>query len=144
MGISDAEFAAATKAGREARATHSGATAVRYDARRRELIITLKSGLSLAFSPRLAQELKDARPADLREAVISPSGLGIHFPRIDADIHIPGLLAGALGSATWMAELAKAGGSTRSKAKAAAARENGRRGGRPRKDGTTKRHPASA
>jgi len=43
-------------------------------------------------------------------------------------------LEGFLGSKRWMAaQLGKAGGQTRSKAKAAAARSNGKLGGRPRK-----------
>jgi hypothetical protein len=61
-------------------------------------------------------------------------GLGIHFPRLDADFHVPALLEGVLGSKAWMAaRLGAAGGRARGGAKAAAARANGERGGRPRK-----------
>jgi hypothetical protein len=34
---------------------------------------------------------------------ISPSGLGLYFPAIDADIYLPSLLEGFLGSRGWMA-----------------------------------------
>jgi hypothetical protein len=34
---------------------------------------------------------------------ISPSGLGIHFPRLDADLYLPTILEGFLGSRKWMA-----------------------------------------
>src|SRR5437868_3887052 len=75
-----------------------------------------------------------ATPADLAQIEISPAGLGLHWPRLDADLYVPALLQGALGSKGWMArQLGAAGGRARSKAKVAASRENGRRGGRPRK-----------
>jgi hypothetical protein len=60
--------------------------------------------------------------------------LGLHFPTLDADLYLPSLLEGFLGSRRWMAaQLGKAGGSVTSSAKTAAARANGKRGGRPRK-----------
>jgi len=78
--------------------------------------------------------LQDARPEDLADAEISPSGLGIHFPAIDMDMYLPGLLEGYLGTKRWMAARnGQAGGKVSNEAKAAAARENGKRGGRPRK-----------
>jgi hypothetical protein len=42
--------------------------------------------------------LEKAHPADLVDAEISPSGLGVHFPKLDADLYIPALLEGFLGS----------------------------------------------
>ncbi len=60
---------------------------------------------------------------------ISPSGLGLHFSKLDADLYVPALLEGILGSRHWIAaRLAKKGGSVRSAAKAGAARANGRQG----------------
>ena len=94
----------------------------------------LDSGLEVAFSPKLAQGLEQAHPDDLSDAEISPSGLGIHFPRLDADIYLPSLLEGLLGSKSWMAaERGKRGGSASTEAKAAASRKNGKLGGRPKK-----------
>jgi hypothetical protein len=82
----------------------------------------------------MVEGLQDARARDLRDIEISPSGFGLHFPRLDADIYLPGLFAGTLGSRRWMAaQLGKRGGGVRSAAKAAAARSNGKLGGRPRK-----------
>jgi hypothetical protein len=51
---------------------------------------------------------------------------------LDVDHYIPALLEGVFGTKRWMSELGRRGGSKTSAAKAAAARENGRRGGRPR------------
>jgi len=65
---------------------------------------------------------------------ISASGLGIHFPKLDADIYIPALIEGFLGSKSWIAaENGSRGGQSVSRSKSAAARQNGRLGGRPRK-----------
>jgi hypothetical protein len=65
---------------------------------------------------------------------ISPSGFGIHFPKLDADLYLPALLEGLLGSRAWMAaRLGARGGKATSPAKISAARANGRLGGRPRK-----------
>jgi hypothetical protein len=86
------------------------------------------------FSPKNAQGLEHATPTQLAAIEISPSGYGIHFPKLDADLYLPALLEGFLGSRKWMAaRLGAAGGSSRSKPKAAAARANGTLGGRPRK-----------
>ena len=109
------------------------ATAARYDSRIGRLVIDLSSGLSIAFRPQDAQGLEQARPEDLTKVEISPSGLGLHFPALDADIYLPGLLEGFLGSRRWMAaQLCKAGGSATSRAKTAAVRANGKLGGRPK------------
>jgi hypothetical protein len=113
------------------------ATAVRYDRRRDRVVVSLNTGAELAFPPRIAQGLENATPADLSEIEISPSGFGIHFPKLDADLYLPALLQGVFGSKTWMAaQLGATGGRARTEAKRAAARANGRRGGRPRKTGT--------
>lgn len=74
----------------------------------------------------------NAGPEDLAEIVISPSGLGLHWPRLDAGLYVPSLFAGVFGSKRWMAaQLGATGGKTRSPVKVAASRKNGRKGGRP-------------
>jgi hypothetical protein len=131
------EFTEATKRAARRRAIGPIAIAARYDRRRERIVVSLDTGVELAFPPQLAQGLQDAAPADLNEIDISPSGFGIHFPRLDAHLYLPALLQGVFGSKRWMAaQLGAAGGRTRSAAKAAAARANGQRGGRPRKTAT--------
>ncbi|HYR75556.1 MAG TPA: DUF2442 domain-containing protein [Pyrinomonadaceae bacterium] len=108
--------------------------AARYDRRTGRVVIDLSSGLSIAFKPQDAQGFEHAEPEQLRKIEISPSGLGLHFPVIDADIYLPALLEGFLGSRRWMAaRLGKVGGSVKSHTKTAAVRANGNLGGRPRK-----------
>ena len=54
------------------------------------------------------------------------------------DLSVPGLLAGVFGGEAWMRQMGRQmgqkGGSARTHSKARAARENGKRGGRPRKN----------
>ena len=128
------EFSAATRRGAERRATGPIAVAAHYDRRRDRIVVGLSTGAELAFPPRIAEGLERAAPSDLTDIEISPSGFGIHFPKLDAHLYLPALLQGAFGSKRWMAaQLGAAGGKARSPAKRAAARANGKRGGRPRK-----------
>ncbi|HEV3278396.1 MAG TPA: DUF2442 domain-containing protein [Terriglobia bacterium] len=132
-----AKFEALEQANERARELHvtaPRAISARYDRESGRMVIDLSSSLTVSFSPRDAQGLENARPAELREIEISPSGFGLHFPKLDADLYVPGLLEGLLGSKEWMASrLGQKGGQSRSRAKRAAAKANGRLGGRPRK-----------
>jgi hypothetical protein len=130
------EFIAATRRAAGRRAKEPVAVAARYDRHRGRIVVSLNTGLKLAFPPHIAQGLEKASPADLRDIEISPSGFGIHFPKLDAQLYLPAMLQGVFGSKSWMAQLGATGGSSRSAAKAAAARANGKRGGRPRKVAT--------
>jgi uncharacterized protein DUF2442 len=129
--ISREEFERANRRGTGSRSAM--AVAARYDRRLGRVVIRLNSGLDVAFSPRDAQGLEKATTSQLSEIEISPSGFGIYFPRLDADICLPALLQGFLGSRAWMAaQLGAIGGKTRSAAKLSAARRNGKLGGRPK------------
>lgn len=110
------------------------AVAARYDDTSGRVVVDLSSKLSVSFSPRDAQGLERAKPSQLRQIEISPSGFGIHFPKLDADLYVPALLEGFLGSTKWMAaRLGQLGGRSQSRAKKAASRVNGRLGGRPKR-----------
>ncbi|MGQ7248759.1 DUF2442 domain-containing protein [Halomonas sp. V046] len=114
--------------------SHVHATAARYDRRSNRVIVSLHTGLELAIPPHLVEGLADATPDDLSEIELSPSGLGLHWPQLDADLYVPALLEGQFGSRQWMArQLGAKGGKSRSAAKSSAARANGLKGGRPRK-----------
>jgi hypothetical protein len=132
--INDEKFEAANRRGIAKKVAFPAVVAARYDRRIGRIVLTLDTGLDLAFSPHLAQGFASARPADLDVMEISPSGLGVHFPKIDADLYVPSLIEGFLGTKRWMAaQSGRVGGKAVTPAKAVAARENGKLGGRPKK-----------
>ena len=113
------------------------AVSARYDHRRARVVVGLNTGVELTFPTRMAEGLAGALPEALADIEISPAGLGLHWPRLDADLYVPALLQGVFGSKSWMArQLGAEGGKARTVAKVAASRENGRKGGRPKKTAT--------
>jgi len=131
------EILEANRKGQEMLATIPRAVSARYDRRVGRVVVRLNTGLEISFSPRDAQGLETATWQQLREIEIDPPGFGLHFPALDADLYIPALLEGFLGSKRWMAaRLGELGGKARSAAKARASRANGRKGGRPKKAAT--------
>jgi len=133
MGTHD-NFELANRRGRELQSEVPRAVAAHYDRATGRVVIRLSSKLDVSFSPRDAQGLEHAKPTQLDQIEISPSGFGIHFPKLDADLYLPALLEGYLGSKQWMASrLGQLGGKSRSASKKAASRANGRLGGRPKK-----------
>jgi hypothetical protein len=94
------------------------------------VVITLNTGIEIAFDPRRARGLADASPEDLKAVEIQGAGLGIYWPILDTDIYIPALMQGIMGSKKWMvAHLGTASGRARSTTPTAAARDSGKPGG---------------
>ena len=136
MAITDEEIETATQRGEALRAKRPQAVAARYDAVRGLVEIALSNGAFFSFPPRLAQALEGATPEQLARIDIVGAGTGLHVPAIDADLYVPALIEGVFGAKAWMAtSLGRDGGQVRSDRKAAAARANGKLGGRPRKTG---------
>jgi len=105
----------------------------RYDPDTDRVVMSLSNGLEVSFPAHEAEGLETATPADLSHIEIDPPGFGLHFPTLDADLYVPALLQGVFGSERWMAaRLGARGGKSRTAAKAAASRKNGKLGGRPR------------
>lgn len=128
------DFEAANQRAKDLQSWMPRAVAAHYDRKNRRIVVQLSSNLDVSFSPGNAQGLEKATPAQLQEIQISPSGFGIHFPKLDADLYLPAILEGFFGSKKWMAaRLGEAGGKSRSAAKKAASRTNGRLGGRPKR-----------
>jgi hypothetical protein len=81
---------------------------------------------------KLLSGLKEARPKNLRAVEVLGRGSGLHWEGLDLDLSVPGLLSSLFSGPEWLAVLGRIGGRNSSAAKAAAARRNGRKGGRPR------------
>lgn len=128
--LTDAGIEAAAERGRIARSTEPRASAARYDRKSARVVIDLTNGCAFAFPPRLVEGLEGATDDQLARIEILGAGYGLHWEELDVDISVPGLLAGVFGSRAYMARLA---GQATSPKKAAAARANGAKGGRPRK-----------
>jgi hypothetical protein len=128
--LTDAQIEAAAERGRVARHNEPRAASARYDRRVGRMIVELTNGCTFTFPPLLAQGLESATADQLGAVEVLGAGYGLHWDALDADLSIPGLLAGLFGTQAYMARQA---GRATSPAKAAAARANGAKGGRPRK-----------
>lgn len=122
----------ATERGKRALKTEPRAKAVSFDKRSDRLVIDLIDGTTIAIPRHRLQGLRDAAPGDIAEVELMPFGLGLHWEKLDVDFTVTGLVSRIFGTKAWMSELGRKGGSVSSDAKAAAARANGKKGGRPK------------
>lgn len=130
----DAELDVAEARGRKLLETEPRAASARYDRKTERVVIDLVNGCSYAFPAELVQDLQGAGHDDLADVVVEGLGFDLHWPALDVDLYIPALVAGIFGTRDWMTkELARRAGQVKSPSKAAAARANGSKGGRPRK-----------
>lgn len=132
MSITAEQFDAAEERGKRLQREYA-ATEAYFDAETRRVVVVFPTDVQISFVPRNVQGLSAATDKQLQEIELSPSGLSLHFPSIDADVYIPALMQNILGSKAWMAQLGRTGGTVRSERKAESSRENGKRGGRPPK-----------
>jgi len=127
-------FDRATQRGRNLLSRGPLAVAAHY--RDGRIHVELNNGCAFEFPVDQAQGLTGADEADLQVIEIEASGLGLHWPRLNADLYVPNLIKGILGTRRWMASIGAAGGRVKSAAKAEAARANGAKGGRPKRQAT--------
>jgi hypothetical protein len=97
------EFEGATRAMTADRA-RGYAVRARYDRSRGSIVIGLSTDIELRVLVSRVPALAGAPVEALRDIEISPSGLGLHWPRLDVDLYIPALARGILGGARDMDE----------------------------------------
>lgn len=102
----DRQIAAAMKRGREAEKLEPRANAVRFDEVGRQLVIELTSGATVLIPIAKVQGLSNATAASLRNVELSGRGYGLHWPDLDVDYSVPGLIAGRFGTAAHMSRRA--------------------------------------
>jgi hypothetical protein len=73
------------------------AIAARYIRKNGVIVVSLDSGLELRFSRELLPEFRRASYDELATIEITPSGQGLRWPKIDADLYVPGVLGGIFG-----------------------------------------------
>ncbi|HEY8768428.1 MAG TPA: DUF2442 domain-containing protein [Dehalococcoidia bacterium] len=127
-----AQIRVAKERARQLRATEPRAKSASYDRSARMLAIELTNGSSFRLPVKLIPWLRNVSANQLASVEVSPSGEGLHWESLDIDLSVPGLLQQIFGTASWMRQLARHGGRSRSPAKVRAARSNGAKGGRPR------------
>ena len=123
----DDEFRTAERRGVEER--RLSATHVSYDAPRAEILLRLYSGATVTIPRRFFFQIEHATDSELANVELSPAGWLIVFPALDADYSVVGLLRDVFG----LTEQRRRAGATKSPARAAASRANGKKGGRPKK-----------
>ena len=103
----DQEYERAKRAAARADRTEPRAKSARYDRRTNRIVVELRNGATFMFPAELAQGLAGSSPKDLAEVQVTPSGAGLRWPNLDADLSLPNLLAGEFGSKSWMAKLGR-------------------------------------
>ena len=132
--LTDDQLSAAEARGRDILRASPRAVQARYDMASGRVVLEFANGCAYAFPAELAEDLKGAGAEALSEVQVDGAGYNLNWPALDADLYVPALLAGIFGTQAWMTrELARRAGRTTSPSKAAAARANGAKGGRPRK-----------
>jgi hypothetical protein len=129
--IDEASFAKAKERGRKLLTRGPLAISARYELGR--VHVELNNGCAFIFPVDQAQGLAGAKPSQLRAIEITAAGLGLYWPKLDADLYVPSLVKGVLGTKEWMAQIGASGGRAVTVAKAIASRTNGKLGGRPKK-----------
>jgi hypothetical protein len=132
------QYRAAKKLSEHLDKTEPRAVHAEYDAERGVVMVQLRSGCWFGFPPEMEPMLRGATPEQLAEVEVV-FGYGLRWEELDADITVPGLIFDYLDAPAWWARWIA---SRTSAKKAAASRENGKKGGRPRK-ASTPRPPSS-
>jgi hypothetical protein len=104
-----------------------------YEKRPDLITLHLDDGVRVSIPRDRLEGLQQADGVQLSKISILGHGTGLRWPLLDIDHYVPGLLNSVFGTSRWMTELGRRGGSASSKAKADAARANGKKGGRPKR-----------
>jgi hypothetical protein len=132
--FTDQELDLQIKQVKQAKSKDPIATNVFYNNYTRKVVVILEDGVELNVPVHLIQGLGKATVEQLSEVKIIGKGIAIRWDALNVDLGTTSLLKRIYGNPSWMKELASKGGRVKSAAKSAAARENGKKGGRPQKN----------
>jgi Protein of unknown function (DUF2442) len=128
-----ARYARARARGKTRAEDASAVVSARYDPHADAIDLRFGGGGSMSIPRKLIRGLEKASAAKVASIVVSAAGDALLWPPLDVDVYVPGLVERAFGTRLFAASTGRRGGRRRSKAKAAAAKTNGAKGGRPRK-----------
>jgi hypothetical protein len=128
----DRQIDAALAQAREFAAADRRVIRAEYEKRPDLITLHLDDGVRVSIPRDRLQGLQQADGVQLSKIAILGHGTGLRWPLLDVDHYVPGLLNSVFGTSRWMAEMGRRGGSASSRAKADAARANGKKGGRPK------------
>jgi hypothetical protein len=106
--ISDKDWRAAEKRGREWMKENPHAVSATYVSSIKRILVTLNTGLEVAIDPERIQTLQNAKLAALREIEVTPMGDALYFPKLEDGIYLPGIFRGIYGTKKWTEEKSRA------------------------------------
>lgn len=128
-----AQIPAATRRGEESLRNDPRAERAWYDRTTRSLHVVMTNGTTFTMPLVRLPHLGHLTDEELNEVALTPYGYALEWEGPNTDVTIEYLAELAFGKPTLMRAAGRAGGRVRSAAKTRAARENGKKGGRPRK-----------
>ena len=105
---------------------------VEYESKEDLVSLSFADGLKVQIPRKQLQGLERANQSQLSKIEIVGNGTGLHWPLLNVDHYVLGLLEHRFGTKRWMNEIGRRGGLATSEAKTIAARRNGFKGVRPR------------
>jgi hypothetical protein len=130
--VSSGQIESTMQRAREFEANDPRVIRIQYEAKEDLVSLYFADGLKVSIPRKQLQGLERANPSQLSKIEIVGNGTGLHWPLLDVDHYVLGLLQHRFGTKRWMNEIGRRGGLVKSKAKAKAARRNGLKGGRPK------------
>jgi hypothetical protein len=120
------------KDGKRREATEPRAVSAHYDRAADLIVARLRSGVFFIFPRTFVPGLKGARRSQIEHMELVGNGASLEWPDVDDGIDLVHLIERSIGLKTTVSA-GRNGGRAKTKAKAAAARVNGAKGGRPKK-----------
>jgi hypothetical protein len=130
--VSSGRIDSAVARAREFEANDPRVIRIQYEAKEDLVSLYFADGLKVSIPRKQLQGLERANQSQISKIEIAGNGTGLHWPLLDVDHYVLGLLQHRFGTKRWMNEIGRRGGLVKSKAKAKAARRNGLKGGRPK------------
>lgn len=130
--FSKAEWQRIVARGKQRAKTENRAVSLAYDRKRELLVIGLRNGVLVSIPRSHMKALKDATPAKIENMQLIGWGSELFWPDLDDGLDLMWFIEHVVGFKTAYST-GREGGVVRSRAKAAAARANGAKGGRPKK-----------